>query len=92
MTMNPDQQSLEQLLNENQNLQLRLSEAEQTLAAIQNGEVDALIVSHPDGNKVFSLTTADHSYRVMVEAMHEGAAFIVSSGHIYYCNQQLAEC
>ncbi len=90
MTMNPDQQSLEQLLNENQNLQLRLSEAEQTLAAIQNGEVDALIVSHPDGNKVFILITADHSYRVMVEAMYEGAAFIVSSGHIYYCNQQLA--
>ncbi len=55
MIMNSNQHSLEQLLSENQNLQRRLSEAEDTLAAIQNGEVDAIVVSHTNGEHIFSL-------------------------------------
>lgn len=82
--------SLEQLLSENQRLQYRLTETEETLTAIQNGEVDALVISHPDGEKIFSLTGSEHPYRVMVETMQEGAAFLVSSGQIFYSNQQLA--
>ena len=82
--------SLEQLLSENQDLQRRLSEAEDTLTAIQNGEVDALVISTPDGKQVFSLTGTEHPYRVMVETMQEGAAFLVSTGQIFYSNQQLA--
>ncbi len=90
MIMSQDQQSLEQLLSDNKNLQLRLSEAEETLTAIQNGEVDALVISRPEGDQVFSLKGAEHPYRVMVESMYEGAAFLVGAGQIFYSNQQLA--
>ena len=35
----------EQLRSENEELHLRLTEAEETLYAIRNGEVDAIVVS-----------------------------------------------
>ncbi len=82
--------SLEQLLNDNQSLQQRLSEAEDTLCAIQNGEVDALVISDLGEERIFSLQGAEHPYRVMVETMYEGAVFLVSNGQIFYSNQQLS--
>ena len=85
-----EKQNLVQLLSENQRLQLRLAEAEETLTAIQNGEVDALVISRPEGEQIFSLKGAEHAYRVMVESMYEGAVFLVSTGQIFYSNQQLA--
>ncbi len=54
-------------------LRQRLQEAEETLDAIRNGEVDALVVSGPSGEKVFTLEGAEHPYRVLVESMNEGA-------------------
>ena len=88
--MTLEKQALDQLLKENQSIQLRLAEAEETLSAIQNGEVDALIISRPEGAQVFSLKGTDYAYRVMVETMQEGAAFLAGNGQIFYGNQQLA--
>ncbi len=88
--MTLEKKALDQLLKENQSLQLRLAEAEETLSAIQNGEVDALIISRPEGAQVFSLKGTDYAYRVMVETMQEGAAFLAGTGQIFYGNQQLA--
>ena len=42
-----------------ESLRARLQEAEQTLQAIRTGEVDALVVSGPAGDQVFSLRGAD---------------------------------
>jgi PAS domain S-box-containing protein len=68
----------------------RLSEAEETLHAIRSGEVDAIVVDGPDGEKVFTLQGADHIYRVFVERMNEGAA-VLSSGHtVLHCNRRFA--
>lgn len=72
-------------------LRARLEEAEQTLAAIRNGEVDALIVNGPGGDQVFSLKGAEHPYRVFVEQMQEGAVTLERDGTILYCNQRFAE-
>jgi PAS domain-containing protein len=75
-----------------ESLQERLEQAEQTLAAIRNGEVDALVVNSPDeGQRVFTLRGADWVYRVMVEQMSEGAATVSSDGTILYCNRRLAD-
>jgi formate hydrogenlyase transcriptional activator len=68
----------------------RMTEAEETLAAIRGGAVDALVVSTPEGDRVFTLTGADHLYRVMVETMSEGAVTLASDGMILYCNQRFA--
>jgi len=71
-------------------LTARLQEAEETLHAIRSGEVDAIVVNGPDGDKVFTLEGADHIYRVFVERMNEGAA-VLSSGHtILHCNHRFA--
>ncbi|HEY5158890.1 MAG TPA: HD domain-containing phosphohydrolase, partial [Anaerolineales bacterium] len=69
----------------------RLDEAEETLRAIRNGEVDALIVSGVDGEQVFSLKGVDHSYRVLIEDMNEGALTLTAEGMIMYANRRFAE-
>ncbi len=83
--------SLDELLSENERLRYRLEEAEETLHAIQSGEVDALVVSSPVGDQVFTLQGAEHPYRVLVETMNEGAAFLATDGMVVYCNRQLAD-
>ncbi|HZR17401.1 MAG TPA: PAS domain S-box protein [Verrucomicrobiae bacterium] len=67
-----------------------LEDAEATLRAIRSGEVDALVVSGPNGDQVYSLESAEHSYRVMVEAMSEGAVTLTVDGTIVYCNRSFA--
>jgi len=80
----------QELLFEVEELRLRLEEAEETLRAIGNGEVDAFVVSGPDGNQVFTLKGAEQPYRLLVETMNEGAATLAEDGTILYCNNRLA--
>jgi two-component system, chemotaxis family, CheB/CheR fusion protein len=79
------------LASEVEELRARLHEAEDTLRAISRGEVDALVVEGPRGEQVFTLEGADHSYRIFLEEMHEGAATLTADGVILYCNRRLAE-
>ena len=72
-------------------LRIQLQEAEETLDAIRQGEIDALVVSGPEGEQVFTLQGADHPYRLMVETMREGAVTVTLDGTIVYCNQSFAE-
>jgi len=68
----------------------RLSEAEETLRAIRSGEADAIVVNAPGGEKVFTLQGADHTYRVFVERMNEGAAVLSSDHTVLHCNGRFA--
>src|SRR5689334_23428134 len=68
-------------------MQTRLIEAEDTLNAIRNGTVDALVVRTPRGEQLFTLKGADQTYRVLVEGMNEGA-LTVRRGIISYCNNR----
>ena len=68
----------------------RLSEAEETLRAIRSGEVDAIVVNGPGGEKVFTLQGADHTYRVFVERMNEGAAVLSADHTVVHCNHRFA--
>lgn len=81
----------ETLQLKNEQLQLKLTEAEQTLSAIRQGEVDAIVVNTASGNKIFSLVSSETPYRIIVEEMHEGAVTISPSGIILYCNKRFAE-
>jgi len=80
-----------QLLQENKQLRARLDEAEQTLQAIRSGEVDALVVEGPQGDRVFSLAGADHIYRVIAETMHEAVLTVDPQGTILFCNRRFAD-
>ena len=81
----------ERLRFEVEELRPRLEEAEQALEAIRTGQVESLIVEGPNGPRIFSLEGADHSYRVLVEAMNEGAATLSEDGTILYCNARFAQ-
>ena len=89
MKKNP--KTREQLLAENDDLRRRLEEAEDTLRAIHEGEVDALVLSKPQGDVVFTLKGAEQPYRIFVEAMNEGAATLDPEGTILYCNNRFAD-
>ncbi|MGZ7108726.1 MAG: ATP-binding protein, partial [Methanobacterium sp.] len=80
----------EELLAEIDELKLRLLESEETLNAIQSGEVDALVVDTPNGSQTFTLEGADYIYRVLIEHMNQGVAILTTDYTIYYCNSQLA--
>jgi len=69
----------------------RIAECEETLRAIRSGEVDAVVVSGPRGDQVYSLREAEHVYRVMVESMSEGACTLSADGVVLYANAQLAD-
>ncbi len=72
-------------------LRARLKTVEETLRAIRSGEVDALMVSGPHGEQVVSLKGGEPSYRMLVEAMSEGAATLSRDGAVLYCNRRFRE-
>jgi two-component system NarL family sensor kinase len=69
----------------------RVAELEETLRAIRMGEVDAVLVSGPGGDQVFTLQGAEHPYRLMVETIDEGAATLADDGTVLYANRSFAE-
>ena len=71
-------------------LQERLDAAEETLRALRSGEVDAIVASGPDGDRVYTLKGADEAYRLMVQNMAEGALTIAPDGLILFSNEKLA--
>ncbi len=71
-------------------LRLRLAEAEETLQAIRQGEVDAVVVRGASGPQVYTLLNADRPYRNIVERMQEGAFTLAADGTVLYANQRLA--
>ena len=89
--MSKPDRTRQELLDELQKLTSRMMEAEKTLRAILSGEVDGLVVSTAEGDRVFTLSGAEHPYRVMVETMNEGAATLASDGTVLFCNQRFAD-
>jgi PAS domain S-box-containing protein len=79
--------SVAKLVRQNAELRLRLEEAEETLRAIRAGEVDAL----ETGRRVHSRREVETPYRMLIEAMNEGAATLLEDGTIVYCNRRLVE-
>jgi PAS domain S-box-containing protein len=86
-----DTRTKAELLEAVTELRARLDEAEQAIDAIRTGGVDALVVSGPQGEQIYSLTGAEHVYRVIIEAMNEGALTMDLGGYILFCNQRFCE-
>ncbi len=82
---------MEQLFSELEVLRARLRESEETLNAIRNGEVDAIVVSGKGGERIFTLTSAETPYRIILEEMSEGAAIVSTEGLVLYCNRSFSE-
>ena len=92
MTRSPDEaQAREARADEVEDLRRRLHEAEETLRAIRQGEVDSLVVDGPEGMRVYSLRSVEQPYRMLVEQMQDGAATLTRDGEVLYANRRFAE-
>ena len=61
-------------------MRAQLREAQQTIEAIRGGGVDSLFIGPPGQEQVYALATADRPYRLIFEAMNEGAATVSPAG------------
>jgi two-component system phosphate regulon sensor histidine kinase PhoR len=87
--MNSD--NTQQLAAELAELKFQLEEANDTIEAIRTGMVDAFVVYGDQGHQLYTLKTADQTYRVLVEKMGEGAITLNKHGMILYSNSRFAE-
>ncbi len=76
--------------NEIAGLRVRLAEAEGTIRAIRSGEVDVVVVTKKKGLQLFTLEGAEHTYRVLIESMNEGALTLTADKVILYANECFA--
>lgn len=67
----------------------QLREAQQTMEAIRSGGIDSLMIGPPGHEQVYALVSADRPYRLIVEAMNEGAATVSPRGVILNANPRL---
>ena len=81
---------LELLARENESLKEKLKDLEDTLSAIRTGEVDALVVSSDEGDRIYSISTAETTYRMLIEQMNEGASTLSNDGIVLYCNERFS--
>lgn len=64
----------------------RLGEAEETIRAIREGEVDALVIRGGGDEEVFTITGGDEGYRSFMEAMDVGAMALDDGARVLYAN------
>src|SRR3569832_1269591 len=64
----------------------KIADLEQALDAIRVGGVDAVIAGRPGEEQVYTLTSADRPYRLIVEEMNEGAVTTSRHGVVLYTN------
>jgi two-component system CheB/CheR fusion protein len=77
-------------LSEIEELRQKLDEANETIEAIRSGQVDALLVKDLNGPRIYTLKSADQTYRVFIEKMTEGAVTLNRKGIILYSNSRFA--
>ena len=83
--------SVSDLQRQYEEMEAQLDEAEETLRAIREGEVDAFAVSTAAGHRIYTLEGSDRAYRLLIEDMGEGALTLTGDGLILFCNRRFAE-
>jgi PAS domain S-box-containing protein len=71
-------------------LRKRLRTAEDTLRAIQAGEVDA-VVTGSRSKRVVTLAGAELPYSIIFDQMNEGAVTLTRNGVVAHCNRRFAD-
>lgn len=82
--------TIERFIEEIKQLKLRLEEAEETIRAIREGGIDAIVVQAPKGEQVYTLSGEDAIYRRLVETMNEAGLTTTLEGTILFCNQRFS--
>ena len=83
--------NIESLLKEIASLKEELYEANSIVDAIKQGDVDALVVNNNGIPQLYSLETADYTFRLLIEKFGQGALSIAKNGLVLYCNDYFAK-
>jgi PAS domain S-box-containing protein len=83
--------SVTTLLAEIEELKAKLSEADQLIQAIRDGEVDAFAIGSNSAPEIYTLQTSDYAYRILIEEFGEGALNVTEDGLIVYTNKAFHE-
>ena len=89
--MKETQKNTDHLLSEIEELKSQLFEAHSIIDSIKQGEIDALVVHKEGKAQVYSLESADYTYRILIEKFGEGALSIADNGLILYCNDYFSK-
>lgn len=88
--MKEHEKNTEALQSEIEELKGQLFEANSIIDAIREGAVDALVLNVDGKAEVYSMESADYTYRILIEKFGEGALSISDDGLILYCNEYFA--
>jgi len=69
----------------------RLAQAEASLEVIKKGKANTPGIRESPGDEVLALKSSEKPYRLLIEAMNEGALTVLADGTILYCNPRFAE-
>ena len=83
-------ESSEELRAQLEDVRRRLVEAEETLRAIREGDVDAVVVSGSWGDQILTLDQSEDAYRLTVETMNEAGLAVAPDGTVIFANKALA--
>jgi PAS domain S-box-containing protein len=81
----------DQLISRIEELEAQVAESQEMFDAIRKGEVDAFVVKNEESHELYTLKSADRTYRVFIEQMNEGAISINERNIILYANPKFAE-
>lgn len=89
--MQDNNTNIESLLAEIASLKEQLLESNSIVNAIKEGDVDALVVNNNGIPQLYSLETADYTFRLLIEKFRQGALSISRNGLILYCNDYFSK-
>lgn len=89
--MKDNNTNIESLQAEIASLKEQLYESNSIVNAIKQGDVDALVVNTNGTPQLYSLETADYTFRLLIEKFKQGALSISRNGLILYCNDYFSK-
>ncbi|OMQ13115.1 ATP-binding protein [[Flexibacter] sp. ATCC 35103] len=89
--MKDNNTNIESLKAEIASLKEQLYESNSIVDAIKEGDVDALVVNANGTPQLYSLETADYTFRLLIEKFGQGALSISRNGLILYCNDYFSK-
>jgi PAS domain S-box-containing protein len=88
MMQTSNEKTLQRLIDD---LRQRVTEAEETLAAIRDGSVDAVVVGGEGKDEVLVIGDDVSAFRNFMEAMEPGAVAVDSAGRLLYANARFRQ-
>ena len=85
-----DNNTYQELSEQVTELKAQLAEANELINAIHKGEIDAFVVNNEGRHELYTLKSADKTYRLFIEKMNEGAITLNQQNIVLYSNTAFA--